>query len=188
MAHEEIILKLMEELRIASVHDIGNYMAHRGIWTAGTSAANNADKTCKNLVGYNRLEKGDGYYRIKGCESEYKPHARKLTESLIDILKLNFQTKIFREHSIEEKGLRPDAIVFLTHNGQGLCFFLEVCNNETPEYLQAKINTIKNWPEAKEYLSNLFKTKINDFDIVVAGDLTSDDAIAFNTFIEEVKK
>jgi hypothetical protein len=121
VAHEEIVLGLMKELRVASVHDIGNYMAHKQIWAAGTSSVNNSDKTCKNLVGYNHLEKGDGYYRIKGCESEYKPHARKLTESLIDILKLNFQTKIFREHSIEEKGLRPDAIVFLTHDGKGLC-------------------------------------------------------------------
>ena len=188
MAHDETIYGLMESLVIADKHIVGDIMAQKGIWTKGTSTINNSYKALNLLADSGKLIKGNGFYKLPDCKSEYKEHARLLTKAIAEILKLNYSTEVFREHSIEEKGLRPDAIVFLTHNSKGLCFIFEVCNNETPEYLQQKINIIKNWPEAKEYFSNLFKTKINEFDIVVAGDLTSDDAIAFNTFIEEVKK
>lgn len=188
MAHDETIFRLMQKLVIADKHVIGDLMAHKGFWTTGVSSINNSYKALNALADYHKLEKAKGYYRLPDCKSEYKEHARLLTKAIAEILKLNYSTEVFREHSIEEKGLRPDAIVLLTRNGKGLCFFLEVCINETPEYLQAKINTLKGWPEAREYLSNLFKTEIKVFDIVVAGNLASDDAIAFNTFIEEVKK
>lgn len=188
MAHEETICGLMESLVIADKHIIGDIMAHKEIWTAGTSTVNNSYKALNLLVDSGKLIRGTSFYKLPNCKSEYKEHSRLLTKAVAEILKLNYQTKIFREHSIEEKGLRPDAIVLLTRNGKGLCFFLEVCNNETPDYLQSKINTIKHWPEATDYLSNLFKTKINEFEIIVSGDLTSDDAIGFDTFLEEVSK
>lgn len=188
MAHDETIYGLMESLVIADKHIVGDIMAKKGIWTAGTSTINNSYKALNLLADGGKLIKGTGFYKLPDCKSEYKEHSQLLTKAIAEILKIERHAQIFREHSIEEKGLRPDAIVLLTHDSKGLCFFLEVCNNETPEYLQAKINTIKHWPEAKEYLSNLFKTKIKEFDIVVSGNLLSDDAIAFNTFIEEVKK
>lgn len=188
MAHEETIYEMMQRLVIADKHIVGDIMAKKEIWTTGTSTINNSYKGLNLLVDSGKLIKGDGFYKLPDCKSEYKEHSRLLTKAIAEILKLNYSAEVFREHSIEEKGLRPDAIIFLTRNSKGVCFFLEVCNNETPEYLQAKINTIKHWPEAKEYLSNLFKTKIKEFDIVVSGNLLSDDAIGFDTFLEEVKR
>lgn len=188
MAHEENVLELMNQLIIADKHIIGQLMAHKKIWTTGTSSVNNSYKVLNTLVDRCQLEKGQNFYRRPGCKSNFCEHAQLLTAALASIIKLDYQTIIFREHSIEEKGLRPDAIVLLTHDSKGLCFFLEICNNEKLSYLQTKINTIKGWPEVKEYLSNLFKTKIKEFDIVVSGNLLSDDAIDFDTFLEEVKK
>ena len=42
MPHEETIYGLMESLVIASKHVVGDIMAHKGIWTAGTSSVNNS--------------------------------------------------------------------------------------------------------------------------------------------------
>lgn len=178
---------MMQRLVIADKHIVGDVAASWGIWSEGTSTINNSYKGLNYLVDAGKLVKGNGFYKLPDCRSEYKEHSQLLTKAIAEILKVERHAQIFREHSIKEKALRPDAIIFLTHDSKGICFFLEVCNNEKPEYLQAKMNAIKNWPEAKEYLSNLFKTKINEFDIVLAGDLISDDAIAFNIYIEEVK-
>ncbi len=188
MAHEETIYNIMLRLVIACKHIVGDIAASWGIWSQGPSTTNNSYKGLNYLVDSGKLVKGNGFYKLPDCKSEYKEHSQLLTKAIAEILKIERHAQIFREHSIEEKGLRPDAIVFLTRNNKGLCFFLEICNNETPEYLQSKINTLKHWPEATDYLSSLFKTKIKEFDIVVAGDLTSDDAIEFDTFLQEVKK
>lgn len=172
MAHEETIFELMEGLVIADKHIIGDLMAHKNIWTAGTSSINNSYKALNNLVDAGKLEKGDSsYFRLKGCKSNYCEHAQLLTKALADILKFNYTTKIFREHTIAEKGLRPDSLILLTRVNEGICFVLEVCNNETPEYLQQKINTWNAWDGATEYLSQLFGVKIPHFDIVKSDDL-----------------
>jgi len=48
--------------------------------------------------------------------------------------------KILREPEIKELGLRPDAVVLLTRGDKALCFVLEICLNETEDYLRQKIN------------------------------------------------
>lgn len=188
MRHENTVRELMNQLVIADKHTVGGYLAHKGIFTAGTSAVNNAYKILNTLVDAGQLEKGENYYRLVGCKSTYQEHARELTKALAEITKLNLNAKIFREHAIAEVGLRPDAIILLTKEDKGLCLVLEVMNNETPGYFRQKVNSWENWEGAKDYLSNLFKTKIKEFDIVVSGNLLSDDAIGFDTFLEEFKK
>jgi hypothetical protein len=185
MAHEELIYGLMESLVIADKHIIGDIMASKGIWTAGTSASNNADKVLKND---HRLEKVDGYYRIIGCKSEYKEHSRLLTKAIAEIHKLNFEAKVYREKTFSSIGLRPDAVVLLTKNNQHLCFILEVCNNEFPEFLQQKVNAWRQCDGALDLLSKLFETWIKAFDIVVAGDIAAEDTFEFHQYLEEVKK
>lgn len=186
MAHEETVMELMNQLVIADKHIIGDLMAHKGIWTAGTSAVNNSYKILTN----SDLERGDGWFRIKGCQSEYKEHARLLTKALAEILKLNLTTKIFREPTLKDVGLRPDSLILLNKNNLHLCFILEVCNNEFPEFLQQKINAWSQWGGALETLSRLFETKamIQAFDIVVSGDISAEGAFEFKNYIEEVKK
>ncbi len=171
MPHEETIYGLMESLVIASKHVVGDIMAHKGIWTAGTSSVNNSYKALNSLVDLGKLEKGDHYFRIKGCKSEYAEHAQLLTKTLADIIKFNYTAKIFREHTIAEKGLRPDALVLLSRLNEGLCLVLEVCNNETAEYLNQKINTWNNWEGATDYLSELFQVCIPHFNIITSNEL-----------------
>jgi hypothetical protein len=183
-----MIYGLMESLIIADKHTIGDLMAHKGLWTAGTSSVNNSYKALNLLVDSGKLVKGDGYFKLPACKSEYKEHAQLLTKALVEILKLNYQTKIYREVTLSEIGLRPDALVFLTKNNQCLCFILEVCNNEFPEFLQQKVNVWRQWNCALEALSQFFNTKIKAFDIVVSGDITAEGTFNFNQYLEEVEK
>jgi len=185
MAHEELIYGLMESLVIADKHIIGDIMASKRIWTAGTSASNNADKVLKND---HRLEKIASYYRLIGCHSTYAEHSKLLTQYLADILKLNFTTKIFREKTLNEIGLRPDALVLLIKDNQKLCFILEVCNNEFPEFLQQKVNAWRQCENSLRVLSELFGTKIHVFDIVVAGDISAEGTFEFNQFLKDIKE
>ncbi|WP_041584966.1 hypothetical protein [Syntrophus aciditrophicus] len=169
MAHEEEILTIMESLKIADKHTVGDIMASKGIWNAGTSAVNNTYKALNALVDLGKLEKGNGYFRVKGCRSEYKGHAQELTKALAEILKLNHKNHILREVEIKEVGLRSDAIVLMLKGDELLCFVLEVANNETEEYLKQKVNAWVLWEDAEKKLSELFGTKVEQFDIVVKG-------------------
>ena len=58
MAHEQKILEMMQSLVIADKHIVGDLMAHKGIWTRGTSAVNNSYKALNNLVERESLRKG----------------------------------------------------------------------------------------------------------------------------------
>lgn len=186
MAHEDLVFSLMQGLVIADKHVIGSIMAHKKIWTPGVSDVNNSSKALNNLSDLGKLEKGDKFYRIVGCQSNYGIHAKLLTVCLSEIIKLDYQTKIFREKTISEIGLRPDALVLLTKNNQALCFILEVCHNEFPQFLQQKVNTWRSWENALPFLSQLFETKIKAFDIVVAGDMVAEGTFNFKEYKEAI--
>jgi hypothetical protein len=186
MAHEELIYGLMESMVIADKHIIGDLMAHKGLWTKGVSAVNNSYKALNLLVDGGKLIKGDGYFKLPDCKSEYKEHAQLLTKALAEIIKLNLNAKIYREVNLKEIALRPDAIVFLAKGDHKLCFCLEVCNNETEEYLTSKVNALKNWNGALQTFSLLFETNIKGIDFVVSGEISADETFEFNSYLKEV--
>ena len=189
MAHEDTILQIMEILKIADKHSIGDIMASKGIWAPGTSANNNSYKGLFVLSEQKRLFRGDGFFRTMECKSSYGEHARILTAVLTEILKIQvINPVICREITIPEIGLRPDAICLITKDNHGLCFILEVCNNETKQYLQSKVNAWRGWEGATGYLSRLFGYNIPFFDFVISGDVVLDGTYQFQTYIEEVKK
>lgn len=168
MAHEKIIMELMEALRIADKHIVGKIMARRGHWKAGSSATNNSYKVLSELVELKQLEKRAGYFRLPGCKSEYQEHARLLTEVLAELLIRYPESVIHREHLIREVGLRPDAICLLRNRGRGACLILEVKNTESEQYLESKLNVWRHWEGAPRYLAELFGRPIPWFDIAVA--------------------
>lgn len=188
MAHEEMIYGLIESLVIADKHIIGDIMAHKGLWTKGVSAVNNSYKALNLLVDSGKLVKGENYYKLPDCRSEYKVHSQLLSKALAEIIKLNLESKIFREMSLQEIGLRMDSIILLTRGNESVCFCLEVCNNETESYLASKVNALKNWDGALQTFSLLFETKIKEFDIVVSGDISADGVFKLNEYIMEVSK
>lgn len=184
MAHEEKIYTLMESLRIADKHIIGDLMAHKGIWTSGTSAVNNSYKILTN----SNFEKGDGWFRVKGCLSEYKSHARALTSALASIIKLNLDYKILREPTLKNIGLRPDSLIMLTKNDKSIVMVLEVCLNELPVFLDQKVHAWQQYDAALEELSTLFQPYIiKYYDIVVLGDYIPEGTQEFNSYLQEVK-
>lgn len=183
MAYESEVLSLMSHLIIADKHIIASLMSNR--WQEGTSSVNNAYKALTNLVGMGKLEKGDGFFRIPGCKSEYKEHSQLLSKVIAEIIKTNLVSKIMREPNVSEAGLRPDAIVLLARDNKGLCFILEVANNEKEDYLCQKVNTWLHWDSAKEALSELLGLKISCFDIVVAGNAITG-TFEFQDYLKEV--
>jgi hypothetical protein len=178
MRKDEEIMRLMEILRIADKHTIGKIMAARGHWTEGTSANNNAYKALSDLTDLRRIEKCKGYFRVPGCESEYQEHARLITQALSEILIKFPDSVIYREHTISEVGLRPDALVLITQGKKGCCIILEVVNHESEESLIEKWHVWEHWARAGVYLSELFGTRIQHFDFVRHDQL--------NRYLEEI--
>lgn len=166
------VMGLMEVLQVSDKHPIGNIMSAKGYWKPGVSASNNAYKILGELVSLNRLEKGNGFFRIPGCKSEYGEHARLLTRILAEILKLPFTVSIFREHTISAIGLRPDALILMTDHSRALCLVLEAVNQESNRSLETKRNVWNQWPDAKKYLSQLFGVTISHFDFVRSDELS----------------
>lgn len=165
MAHEQTVLQIIQELRILTAEQGGRIMSAKGIWASGTSARNNFHKSASSLE---EVEKGEGFFRVKGCRSEFKEHAQMLSECLTE-LKCRYDLTVYREHSIKEVGLRPDAICLARKENQGWCFFLEVCHNEPLIYLKQKLSALRSWKGGNRYLSELFGITVPCFDIVIKG-------------------
>jgi hypothetical protein len=157
---------IIQSLRVADSLTVGEIFLAKGLYSNLQSARVNAQKKLNELVALGQLEKADNYYRTPDCKSEYKEHARLLTKVLAELFKLpSVEPVIYREITTPV-GLRPDAIVLLTKENQGLCLILEVLINETEAYFQMKKNTWDNWPEATRYLSELFNYKIPNFELL----------------------
>jgi hypothetical protein len=168
----------MKPLQVADKQIVGEIMSDKVGWRPGTSSVNNSYKALMALVEMGELEKGNGFFRIPGCKSDYGDHARLLSRMLATLIKLPYQATIFREHTIAEVGLRPDALVLLTDTDRGLCTVLELIRHEREISVQTKRNVWRAWPQAIPYLSQLFGTPIRHFDFV-----TSDD---FQRYLQEV--
>lgn len=164
---------LINSLQISDKHTIGDIMSYRGKWKPGTSASNNSYKYLKELADLGELVQGKGYFKIPTCKSEYGEHAQLLTKALAKLFKTPYEPIIFREKTIQEVGLRPDAIVLLKNGNKGRCFVLEVVNNELPIYLEHKKNIWKSWGEDLNYLSKLFGFKIPYYDFITSETLDS---------------
>ena len=182
------VASLVDSLKIVDALTVGEILHAEGVYASVHSARVQAQKALNSLADLGKLEKGKGYYRTLDCKSEYAEHARLLTKSLAELFKTKAEPVIFREHSISEVALRPDALVLLKREGQGLCFVLEICHTETPEYLNQKITTWRNWDNALGFLSGLFKCNVPHFEIVVVGDEVPGGCWEFNRFIKEVVK
>ena len=173
MNREEQVMEIMESLVIATDKDVGEVMAARGHWAEGQSARVNAGKALKKLSELGKIERGDGYFRLRGCRSDFKEHSQLITRHLVQIKKLPIQSIVIREHFIEAVSLRPDSIILLVRDGQACCLVLEVQNHEGEQSIEKKRNVWAHWPEATAYLSKLFDRPVPHFDFVTSEQLTS---------------
>lgn len=168
--HEEAVMRIMNQLVYATKHDVGDLMAHDGIWKAGTSAVNNAYKFLTQLTERGLLEKGEGFFKLKGSKGNHGEHSRLVTAELVKVKKLPYQSIIIREAFIGEKGLIPDAMILTIDGKKAACWILEVMHNETQEYFQQKVNVWAAWEEANCYLSQMFGVKIKSFQLINKAD------------------
>lgn len=165
--HEDTVMKLMNQLVYATKHDVGDLMAHKGIYQKeGASKVNNAYKILNTLVDMGQLEKGENYFKLKGSKGTHQEHSRLVTAELVKILKLPYETIIIREAFIGEKGLIPDAMIFTINGDMAAVWILEVIHNETESYYQQKVHVWEAWEEANGYLSNLFGVKVKSFNLI----------------------
>jgi uncharacterized protein YlzI (FlbEa/FlbD family) len=187
MKHLEDVLTVMESLVIATDVIVGEVMAGKTDWSAGQSARVQSKKRLEKLTQMGKLEKGEGYYRLPGCKSEWKEHAQLLTKMIAEILKLPYRTFVLREKPIEEVAMRPDALCLIINGDKAACLVIEVCNNETEDYLKQKVNTWIHWQGAKNYLGKLFGFAVPHFFIAVSGGTVVEGTIDFKDILEELK-
>jgi hypothetical protein len=188
MAYAEEVSSLLSILKVADDKIIGEIMSSRGYWTTGPSARNNSFKILKSLSDQKIIQKGKGYFSTLNCKSKYGDHSRLLTQALARILIACPNATIFREQTISEKGLRPDAVCLITKDNRGLCFILEVLHNETSEYFKQKLSTWKTWSGATDYLSQLFGFTVPSFSIITSGQqLMFDETLTLDNLLEELK-
>jgi hypothetical protein len=171
MDYLEMVMALFIILHVADKHVIGDLMVHLGArWTRGPSSSNNSQKWMIKGSELGLLERCNGFFRLPGCRSNYKEHAKLLTWALAEILKFpSTEATIFREHSLPI-GLRPDALIFLRKKSVGRVFYCEIVNNESQNYLNQKFNAFDSWSGSLPYLSNLFGGyKIPHYEYLVVG-------------------
>jgi hypothetical protein len=165
MAHEDTVIGLMEKLEIADDLTVGEIMAGWGHWKPGQSARVQAAKALKNLTDLGKMEKGDAY-RLPGIKSTWTPHNRSLSKAISEILTNYPHSIVFREHSISEVGLRPDALIMVDDGDEVAVIVLEIMHEETEAYFTQKMNTWRQWDKSNEYLSNLFGYEIENFSLI----------------------
>ena len=186
----ERIGTLIDIFKVANDDVIGNIAAelYNLNWKKeGLSRRNNAHKYLDELALTHQIQKGKGFYAVKGYQGEYKPggHDRSVTDCMARLVLLKHPISIFREVSFPV-GLRSDIVALIGKNGKGICAVVEVVNNETPEYFNQKMTAWKNWTQAPEYLSNLFGTPIPHFSIITEG-ITHPLAVDFKSFLEVLR-
>jgi len=115
----------------------------------------------------NQLIQGKGHFKIPSCKANWdNAHVRLLSEVIVTIIKTFPDSVIFREHYVPAPlDRRADALVLVKKDNKGLCLLLEVVHEEKEEYLKGKIRSWRDWNDT-EYLSNLFKVKIPNFEII----------------------
>jgi hypothetical protein len=177
-----LVSEIVSALKITDSLTVGEILHAKGLYSTIPSGQVNGQKKLNNLVALGQLTRGDGYYRVLDCKSEYEDHARLLTKALAEVLKLStVKPVIYRELTIDTIGLRPDAIILLTRDGKGLCLVLEILINETESYFNQKVNAWHHWEGSLAYLSNLFGYAIPHFEIIPIADIAG-----FNSYLQEV--
>jgi hypothetical protein len=181
------IKRLLEILKVADDGLIGHVAADIfGLnWRKeGLSRRNNAHKVLDQLAFTNQIQKGKGFYAVKGYQGEYREHDRAVTECIAKIILLKRPVTIHRERPLPN-GLRPDVVGLIGMDGKALAFVLEVCINEADAYLDQKVTTWKH--DNGKPLQNVFGIGIPQVALVVFGKdhpLMMD----FNQFLQEVER
>ena len=149
------------------------------------SAVVQTQKHLNALVMQGKLQRGNGYYALPEYRGDYKEHDKSITKHLAQLIITGLPISIYREVSFPV-GLRSDAVGLVGKDGKAICFVLEVANTEEPEYLNKKAVIWKNWTGATDALSQLFKTPVPYFSLVVSGK-SHPDMMDFNDFMEVLK-
>jgi len=183
-----VILEYLQLLRVSDPQTLGNLVSEiKHIWTPGHSSRVQAQKILNKLVELNQIIRGNGWYAVKDYKGNFLEHDQLITKCLAQLLSLFPESLIKREVSLPV-GLRADSIILLIRKGgDALCLVLEVCLNETPEYLNQKIQTWKEWEEAPAVLSKIFNCSIPHFTIAVYGEECPKEIILFDQLIERLK-
>lgn len=184
----ELVRDLISKLQTATASEIGEILFGLGRSSNLHSARVQGQKHLNVLVQLNELERIGDVYRVKGSQSFHKDHSRLINKHLIELLKLPCECSIRKEHWIEEVKLRVDAIVFLKHGDRACCAVQEICETESQPYIISKANTWAFWGDAKNYLSRLFRIRIQKFSFVVSGNFCPKNAVPYEEFMNEVRK
>ncbi len=152
-----VILSLLNVLKVADAFVISDYLIKTGKvkWQPGHSARVQVDKLLRPHVLTGKIEKCRGYYRVDS-KSTYQPHSKLITQTILNILTAYPQSIVKREVEVP-CGLRSDIIALIvTKGGDAICVIIEVILQETPEYLESKLNKWNSYEDALPFLRELF--------------------------------
>lgn len=180
------IKKLIEIFKVANDDVIGNTarLLYSLNWKEGLSARNQAHKILDELALTGRIIKGKGFYAVKEYQGQFKEHDRLLSKLISQLLCLKLPITIHREVSFPIS-IRSDLVCLIGKNGKAISAVIEVANHETASFFEQKMVAWKNWTEASQALSDLFKTPIPHFSIITHG-ISHALAVDFENFIKEV--
>jgi len=178
---------LLQAIKVANDDLLGNTarLLYSLNWKEGLSARNQAHKILDELALTGRIIKGKGFYAVKEYQGHFKEHDRLLSKLITQLLCLKLPMTIHREVSFPI-GIRSDLVALIGKNGKAICAVIEVANHETAPFFEHKMVAWKNWTEASQALSDLFKTPIPHFSIVTEG-ITHPLAIDFKSFLEAIQ-
>lgn len=167
MAHENTVEEIMMKLQKATARQIGEVLHAKGLVSSVASGDATCRRVLEDLITRGKIKKDGSCFMLPNL-SGFADHDKKLTGGLIEFLK-RWNCDVYREHSIQEVGLRPDALILVKNGERGACIILEVTATEKKEYLQQKLTTWKGWKSSLSYLSDLFGTKIPCFNFTSYG-------------------
>lgn len=167
MAHEEIIERTIKTLQKATAREIGAVLFFKGL----VSSIESGDATCRrvlmDLISKGTIKKEGSCFMLPNLQG-YNDHDKKLTGGIIEFVR-RWDCEIYREHSVTEVGLRPDALILVKAGERGACIILEVVNKEKDEYLKQKLTTWNGWKSSLNYLSGLFGVNVPHFTFCTYG-------------------
>jgi hypothetical protein len=175
---EELILKILTILKVATARTIGKILAP--LYKNEQTATVASQKELNFLVAKGDLKRGDHWYSVKSYEGSYNPHDKLITQCMAQLISLKYPISLYRERSLTG-GIRPDIIGIIKKNGKALNFIVEICLTEEDAHLEKKAIF---W-QYHNPLEEVFGIKVPPPTLVVHGK-THAGFMAFDQFIKEV--
>lgn len=158
------MLNFIERVSPLTTQHLADYQVLIGEWSVeNNNALKLASKHLNKLAKEGKLEKCDGFYRLKGQKTEGGEHALKVTDQLVKIIFKYPDSQVIREPYLPF-GRQPDAAILTTKGEEKTLLFLEVELKNAIDYILGKIQDYENNGELiRQWFEETFDEETLDF-------------------------